>query len=227
MKTKIKMKMKSRNKKIRTRNKKTRIRNRKTRTKIIARRTRNKKTRIRGGSVLGQGKDGCIIDSISCGKFSKENGYVAKILYNGKQINNEVNDTLARLDPNNERYNRYFLPELELEACLKTVDYNEDFLKCTKNKNKTNINVVFEKKLYPFNNKKMTKTQYRYLHDSLKILHDNNVSHGDLPENVMMDPTTHMPIIIDWEEAKIDADVVDKQIDRNAFLDNYKVSNLI
>jgi hypothetical protein len=158
-------------------------------------------------------------------KFSKENGYVAKILYNGKQINKEVNDTLASLDPNNERYNRYFLPELE--SCLKNDDYNEDLLRCTQNGSKNDMTIVFERKLNPFDNKKMTKAQYRYLRDSLKILHDNNVSHGDLPENVMMDPITHMPIIIDWEEAKIDADIINKQIDMNAFLDNYKISNLI
>jgi len=214
---KMKMKRITINKKsIRTKNR------RKTRK---TRKNRRKTRKTKGGALLGQGKDGCIIDSISCGKFSKENGYVAKILYNGKQINKEVNDTLASLDPNNERYNRYFLPELE--SCLKNDDYNEDLLRCTQNGSKHDMTIVFERKLNPFDNKKMTKAQYRYLRDSLKILHDNNVSHGDLPENVMVEPFTNMPIIIDWEEAKINADSMDKQIDMNAFLDNYKVSKLI
>ena len=47
-----------------------------------------------GGNILGFGKDGCIIDSISCGDFSKKNGYVAKFLYNDKQINNELKNKL-------------------------------------------------------------------------------------------------------------------------------------
>jgi hypothetical protein len=194
--------------------------------KTLKQKTKNH--RNRGGTILGKGKDGCIIDSISCGKFSKENGYVAKILYNGKQINKEVNDTLARLDPNNERYNRYFLPELELDSCLKSSDYNEDILKCTQNGSKLGMTIVFERKLNPFDNKKMTKAQYRYLRESLKILHANNISHGDLPDNVMIDPTNNMPIIIDWEEAKTDTDTdtINKEIDMNAFLDNYKVSKI-
>ena len=69
----------------------------------------------------------------------------------------------------------------------------------------------------------MTKSQYRYLRESLEILHKNNISHGDLPTNVMIDSNTNMPVIIDWEEAKMNADKIDKQIDMNAFLYNYKV----
>ena len=70
----------------------------------------------------------------------------------------------------------------------------------------------------------MTKAQYRYLRDSLQILHNNNISHGDLPTNVMMNPINNMPIIIDWEEAKMDADDLDKQIDMNGFFSYYKVA---
>ena len=94
------------------------------------------------------------------------------------------------------------------------------------NGSKHDMTIVFERKLNPFDNKKMTKAQYRYLRESLKILHANNISHGDLPDNVMIDPINNMPIIIDWEEAKTDTDTINKEIDMNAFLDNYKVSKI-
>ena len=87
-------------------------------------------------------------------------------------------------------------------------------------------NIVFQKYLIPLNFKQMTKAQYRYLRDSLSILHANNISHGDLPENVMLDPIDHLPRIIDWENANINCNTVDKIIDYNAFLSHYRIANI-
>ena len=50
------------------------------------------------------------------------------------------------------------------------------------------------------------------------ILHENNISHGDLPDNVMLDPQTNNPIIIDWENANLNAGPKDKEIDYNTFM---------
>ena len=83
-------------------------------------------------------------------------------------------------------------------------------------------NIVFQKYLVPLNFKQMTKAQYRYLRETLAILHANNISHGDLPENVMLDPVDRMPRIIDWENAQVCCDATDKIIDYNAFLTHYK-----
>jgi tRNA A-37 threonylcarbamoyl transferase component Bud32 len=71
----------------------------------------------------------------------------------------------------------------------------------------------------------MTKIQYRYLRDSLNLLHDNNISHGDLPGNVMLQ-SNNMPVIIDWEDAKLEADIIDKQIDTTAFLNHFRVKKI-
>ena len=155
-------------------------------------------------------------------KLSKDNNYVAKLLFQDKVINMELNDALKRLDPSNERFNYYILPDID--NCTFNEDYDTDLQKCSKNGKIDTSKLVFQKKLIPFNEKKMTKEQYRFLRQSLSILHDNNISHGDLPENVLLNPDTNLPIIIDWGNAKINADSLDKQIDYNSFLDNFKVN---
>jgi len=84
-------------------------------------------------------------------------------------------------------------------------------------------NIVFQKKLKSVNLKKLTKKQYRYLRKSIEILHTNNITHGDLPDNVMIDIQDEMPRIIDWENATLNADNIEKQIDFYAFFTHFKV----
>lgn len=188
-------------------------------------RNKNKRKKIhRGGTILGMGKDGCIIDSLSCGNFSRENGYVAKIFKKGITINKAINDKLAQIDPDNRRFNRYFFPlDNECDQDMKT---NPDVLACFNKNGELNDTtaVVFEKYLIPFNPKNMTKQQYRYLRESLEILKANGISHGDLPDNVMIDPYDNLPRIIDWENATFSTNESDFIIDWNAFLFHYKVS---
>jgi hypothetical protein len=177
----------------------------------------------RGGTILGRGKDGCIIDSISCDKFSRENGYVSKIFKKGIIINQAVNNKLAQIDPDNKRFNRYFFP-LD-DECNQDMKTNPDVLACFNTNDEfddTNA-IVFEKYLIHMNPKTMTKLQYRYLRESLEILKANRISHGDLPDNVMIDPTDNLPRIIDWENAIFSVNESDFIIDWNAFLFHYGV----
>jgi serine/threonine protein kinase len=170
------------------------------------------------------GKDGCIIDSLSCGKFSRENGYVAKILKKGIVLNKSINDKLAQIDTDNKRFNRYYFP-LD-NACDQDMQTNPDIIACFKTNDEfddTNA-IVFEKYLIPVNPEKMTKTQYRYLRESLEILKANGISHGDLPDNVMLDPNDNLPRIIDWENAVFSTNESDFIIDWNAFLFHYKTT---
>ena len=192
--------------------------------------TNKRKTNIRkrqqiGKGILGIGKDGCIIDSITCNELGRE-GYVAKILYDGKTINIELNDALKRLDPTNERFNYYIIPDES--TCVTNEEYDTDLRQCTtKGKiTRTNSNLVFQKKLVPLDETNLTREQYRHLRKSLQILHENGLTHGDLPGNVMLNPYTNLPLIIDWEEAKMNADALDKQIDYNAFLEHFKVKQI-
>jgi len=197
----------------------------KTRDKRVKKRIKRTTRRCRkGGTILGMGKDGCIIDSLSCGQFSRENGYVAKIFKKGIVINKAINDKLSQIDPDNKRFNRYFFP-LDNE-CVQDMKTNPDVIDCFKKNDKfgDTTAVVFEKYLIPFNPKNMTKRQYIYLRESLEILKTNGISHGDLPDNVMLEPNDNLPRIIDWENAIFSTNESDFIIDWNAFLFHYKVS---
>jgi RIO-like serine/threonine protein kinase len=186
--------------------------------------TRKNKTRFgrKGGTILGMGKDGCIIDSVSCDKFSRENGYVAKIFKRGITINKAINDKLAQIDPDNKRFNRYYFPLNNI--CDQVIKTNPDVLACFKKNNaEFNDTIVFQKYLIQMNPKHMTKSQYRHLRESLELLKANGISHGDLPDNVMLDPNDNLPRIIDWENAVFSTNDSDFIIDRNAFLFHYSV----
>jgi RIO-like serine/threonine protein kinase len=196
----------------------------KKRTKLVKK--RGTKLSRKGGTILGSGKDGCIIDSLSCGKFSRENGYVAKIFKKGIVINKEINNKLAQIDPDNKRFNRYYFP-LDNE-CIQDVKTNPDVLACFNKNGELNDTtvVVFQKYLTQMTPKNMTKPQYRYLRESLEILKRNGISHGDLPNNVMLDPNDNLPRIIDWENAIFSVNESDFIIDWNAFLFHYGVPSL-
>jgi thiamine kinase-like enzyme len=197
---------------------------------------KTKKRRIlkkRGGNILGSGTDGCIVDSIECDEFNTENGYVAKILYptEERKFNGEINDKLAVLDPENLRFNRYYI--VDKKTCTEKPEFKEDAEKCTtlakfhdkhlsssksssSRHKRRKQKILFQRRLEPLKTDEMTKSQYRHLKKSIEILHENDISHGDLLGNVMMHPETKLPVIIDWETAKL-FDEMDKSVDRTAF----------
>ena len=193
----------------------------KTKTKRKRRMSKTTKNRKYGGTILGIGKDGCVIDSLSCGEFTKENGFVAKILNKDVVINIPVNSRLAEIDLENKHFNRYYFPE---NNCDYDIMNNPEIQTCLQKGMNLNVNnVVFQKFLLPIKNtSNLSKDQYRYLQNSLQLLHDNNITHGDLPDNVMIDPGDEMPRIIDWENAYITNDPTFKEMDRRAFLTHYK-----
>lgn len=165
---------------------------------IIKNFTMNKKNRT---NIIGDGKDGIIVDNITCDQFTLKNGYVAKKFKKKMKFNHLLHNKLREIDPESKRYNWYILPPMHCD--LK--------------------NIVFQKKLKSVDLKKLTKKQYRYLRKSIEILHTNNIIHGDLPNNVMIDIYDEMPRIIDWENAKLNADNIEKQIDFYAFFTHFKV----
>ena len=38
------------------------------------------------------------------------------------------------------------------------------------------------------------------------MLNDNDIIHGDLVDNVMLDAKTNLPVIIDFDEARVNSD---------------------
>lgn len=73
------------------------------------------------------------------------------------------------------------------------------------------------------NTKQLTRAQYRHLRDSIQLLHQHGIAHGDIVDNVMLHPEDHQPRIIDWDNAVLHATDTDKMMDMNAFLQFYKV----
>jgi hypothetical protein len=204
---------------------KTRTKKRKTKTKIKTKKRIYNKYK-RGGNILGTGASGCVIDSLSCGKLSRENGYVAKILNKNVDINIPLQNKLAEIDPDNKRFNRYHKDDTcEIEGIINNTDIKaclQKGLKLDKH------NIVFQRYLVPLeeshtSKQQMTKSQYRYLRESLDILHKNKILHNDLPDNVMIDPYDNMPRIIDWDNASFFDNDSFAAIDYNAFVHRYQV----
>lgn len=193
----------------------------KTKTKRRRRIIKTTKNRKYGGTILGIGKDGCVIDSLSCGEFTKENGFVAKILNKYVVINIPLNNRLAEIDLENKRFNRYYFPKKD---CDTDIMNNPDVKTCLQKGMNLNVNnVVFQKLLVPINDPTtLSKKQYRHLRDSLQFLHEHDITHGDLPDNVMIDPVDELPRIIDWENASINDDKDFKEMDMRAFFTHYK-----
>jgi len=182
----------------------------------------------RGGSIIGRGKDGFIIDTIMYDKYNINNGYVSKIFNKGINVNKELNDRLKEIDPDETRFLYYIIPDSSFNKEL--LGNNEDIKEYSRQTNflfDASNDVVFIKKLIPIDTSKLTRPQYRYLRKSLEILHENNISHGDLIDNIMLDPNDkNRPIIIDWENARLNATPLDKEIDYNAFMNNFKIQSL-
>lgn len=177
----------------------------KSRNSIRHRRSKKTSTK-KSTSEIGRGKDGVILKNIKCGKYTFKNGYVAKRFYTENNVNAIMNvniqSKLKEIDEDELRFNRYHLPDSECQL---------------------GNNIVFQRYLKEVDIQKLSRKQYRFLRDSIKILHDNNISHGDLPNNVMIDKKDDMPRIIDWDNAKNEIDDLDKQIDNTAFLTHFKV----
>lgn len=183
--------------------------------------TRRTRSCHKGGTILGEGGHGAIIDSLSCGGFSSGTGYVAKIFKKKCIINNTVNNRLAEIDPHNLRFNRYYFPSGN--TCDQAMKTNSDIL-ALKKKGEFKDTIGFQKFLIPMEPNNMTKIQYKHLRDSIEILKMNGIFHGDLPGNVMIDPNDNLPRIIDWESASFTENGSNFLIDWNAFLTHFKTS---
>ena len=192
-------------------------------TKINRKKRGTRRTRSchKGGTILGEGGDGVIIDSLSCGIFSRETGYVAKIFKKKCIINDAVNNRLAEIDPHNLRFNRYYFPSGD--TCKQAMETNSDIL-ALKKKGEFKDTIGFQKFLIPMEPNNMTKSQYKHLRYSIEILKMNGIFHGDLPGNVMIDPNDNLPRIIDWESASFTKEELKFKMDWTAFLTHFKTN---
>ena len=203
--------------------------------KIINQKTKKRKSmkqkyikqkyiKMMGGTILGIGNDGCVIDSVSCkNPEMDEKNIISKIFKKDININKELQEKLLEIDPNRERFISY-------QFC-DNPNFNNyaDITEC-KGQIKSELNeslIAFMPLLEPLKDpKKMSKIQYRYLKKSMELLRENHISHGDLPGNVMINPIDNLPRIIDWEHANINTDKINLDIDYNAFFNEFKIINV-
>ena len=160
--------------------------------------------------------------------YSLNNGYIARLKLNGEIIDKDIHKTLKEIDHGIDRFSSFYFdydvnsPEFinqtkreELMCFFDTDDFSH---------------IVIYKRLNSVDIRQLTKIQYRYLRDSLVVLHKNKIIHGDLPDNVMIDPDDQMPRIIGWKHSKkydkcdhYDDMMTGIEIDMNAFFTHYKV----
>lgn len=171
-----------------------------TRKKRVKKNKRKKTIKQFGGEILGKGVQGCIVDSIESGDYTKNNGFVAKIMKketrnsDREKVFESIQMKLKEFDPNEERYALYHKQILDISQ-------NKDVKKCENllgDELDTN-NIFFTKKMDVINPLELTKIQWRYLRDSVSLLRKIGIIHGDLPGNIMLNPNTNMPVIIDWD----------------------------
>ena len=188
-----------------------------------SRRIRRRSVKGVGRGILGMGKDGCIIDSLNCPPYSKDAGYVAKLFKENHAVNAHLQALLLSLDPDEKRFAQYKVSS-DCSSSSSFAD-NEDVILCKERLGSDIGTIAFMWILEPVDEKHLTKSQYRYLRESLEILHSHGITHGDLPGNVMIHPIDKMPRIIDWGNACIshDDDALVKQMDNNAFLMHFKI----
>lgn len=128
------------------------------------------------------------------------NNQVIKIYKNGNKPNYQLNEFLKLLDPNRNYFMWY---EIIDDETVKMSLLN---------------NII--------DSKKLTKNQYRHLKKAMELLNKNKISHGDLPDNIMVNINTNLPIIIDFDKGKINANDLELMIDRIAFLTHFSMKKI-
>lgn len=86
-----------------------------------------------------------------------------------------------------------------------------------------NPRIMMMKRLLPLDPLRLNRSQYRYLRKSVEFLGEHNLSHGDIPGNVMLDPVTLMPVLIDFDHGQVRASKDDKSMDYMAFMTHAKI----
>ena len=160
------------------------------------------------------------VDIIHTGRdniVAKKNRSIAKIYFGKGKVRRDIYSKLHSIDVNGIYFQkvRYRL----LRSLYDNSQIRELRKHSQKDFRKTSMISLVYAKLNP---KGLTRKQYRHLRKGIELLGKHNILHGDLPDNVMLNKNTGMPIIIDFDEARLDSK--NTSMDYNAFLSHYKVS---
>jgi hypothetical protein len=165
--------------------------------------------------ILSNSREGVIVELDPCfdGRLC-----VAKILTGGR-LKRKLHSKLRLLDPEGKRFAEYRV--MFIENVLSTAQQKEIEGVSGRSLQPTVLLSPSYEKIDP---KSLTKRQYRHLRESVELLASNNIAHGDLPENVMLNVCTRLPVIIDFGEGILNADKIALEIDRIAFLTFFRVA---
>lgn len=177
---------------------------------------RRNKNKIQGGEKLGEGNQGCVIfPAIPCRLHHDERNLVSKLFFvSDREEVHELNPYLLKklrmIDPYQERFiysvfddcDRIPLQDLSEETIRdikRCYNVKDDFIM-----SKTTKDIVFSNQKYvnPLGDH-FTKNDFNFLRESLMILHEYGISHGDLHTNNVMRGEHGQPVIIDFGLSKI------------------------
>ena len=186
--------------------------------------------------IIGKGKDGCIVatynnvsSSHSPSSQQQNPVNVYKIHMHGV-FPKELMCKLKNIEKSIENGNKYY--NIEEQVYDNSIIPLNILQECCGKSSLQSVYITSMSYLLPIENTtKLTRVQYRHLRDGIQLLHKNGIVHGDLVDNVMLDPIDNLPRIIDWNNAYVAADdkpLLDtyNQIDTNAFLQFYKVGKV-
>ena len=134
-----------------------------------------------------------------------------------------LHKALAALDPKGERFGIY--KNKMTRGLFSTTQMNTIQSKVGKEKKLKQICMLSPSygKLKPT---QLNKQQYRHLRASVEMLAKNSIAHLDLPDNVMLNTSTGLPVIIDFGEGKLNASKMETQMDNAAFVTHFKKEEL-
>jgi len=136
----------------------------------------------------------------------RRNGFVIKLgdkilktHTDAKSLQPELHCRLKRLDPDGLRFGYYTAVALDSVLTPDEIsNYNNQLEEGVTLTSIAQISPVYKPWL-----EKITRTQRRHLQRSLELLMDNNIIHGDILGNVMINPCNDLPIIIDFDEGLV------------------------
>lgn len=145
---------------------------------------------------------------------------VGKYYRKGKPLSASINATLRKLDPEGKHFAFYVFTSTKRVADAPTTQQIQRALKGEVGPRMT-LSPHYNKLRSPT---ALTRQQYRHLAKSLRLLNDNDIIHGDLVDNVMLDAKTNLPVIIDFDEARVNSDKVLKAFQLGVLGREFKVA---
>ena len=168
-------------------------------------------------TLVAQGNDGLVVRFEQSPVARHPALTVAKFYYAYVRYDDALHARLAEADPTG----RYFATYLKTNVCNLQLSAEEQ----------TKVQETAGQEIKPFatlspqytpipDPRRLSKAHYRHLRAAVELLTSLGISHNDLPDNVMINPRTNLPVIVDFVQATDDGPAHAQQMvsQRNTFL---------